>query len=555
MSSEEYTAGENGGHFIPEESREHLRKAFEDLKDAVTLEVFTRKGENDSYNKPTLAFCRELGEISDKIQVSEFDCDSDKAKERGVDRSPTVLLNPDQLDIRYLGAPLGEEARTFIETIMLLSIGENRLTDSSKEILGELSEKREIKIFVSPSCPYCPGQVSNAFRAAMFKPDLISVQCIETGENMDLAEKYQASSLPKTVINETFSQKGLYPEERFIVEMVMLKTAEELMNEGSLPGAQGKEQQTDAVKVDVVIVGGGPAGLTAAIYAERAGLSTVVLEKSVIGGQVALTPEVENYPGFKRVGGIQLMDLIGEQAREYGVVKEGEEAQEVKIGKDIEVFTDKTHYIARAIILATGATSKRLGVPGEDELFGRGVSVCASCDGWAYKGKDVVMIGGGSSALTEALHLHNMGVRVNLIHRRDSFRAEKHLQRGIEREEIPVYLNSVVTEFIGDDKGLTGVRIKNLKDDSEQVLEVDGAFVAIGWRPETSIAQMVGVKTDNWGYIEVDRHMRTNIPRVYACGDVIGGVQQIVTAVGEGSTAALSVFEDISNPYWKRDDE
>lgn len=546
MTAPEDYSADSGDWFIPEESRKHLEEAFADLKGDVAIEVFTRKGENDPYNDATIGFCRDLGRLSDKIAVTFHDCDSDHAKERDVTRSPTVVMQPDAVRLRYIGAPLGEEARTFIEAVMLLSFGESRLSDVSADLMKELDEERAVKVFVSPTCPYCPGQVSNAFRAAMHRPDLVSAECIETGENPDLAEKYSANALPKTIINETFEQRGLYPEERFVAELVALKAADDLQQ------AMAEPKDDNVKKVDVVIVGGGPAGLTAAIYAERAGLSSVVLEKGVVGGQVALTPEVENYPGFKKVGGIQLMDLIGEQAREYGLVKEGEEAREVKVGRDIEVFTDRTHYVARALILATGASSKRLGVPGEDELFGRGVSVCASCDGWAYKGKEVLMIGGGSSALTEALHLHNMGIGVTIVHRRDSFRAEKHLQQSVEREGIPVLWNTVVEEFIGDDNGLKTVRLKNIQDGTQTEVDVPGAFVAIGWRPETSIAQMLGVKTDDYGYIVADRHMRTNIPRIYACGDVIGGVQQIVTAVGEGSTAALSVFEDIANPYWKK---
>ncbi len=191
-------------------------------------------------------------------------------------------------------------------------------------------------------------------------------------------------------------------------------------------------------------------------------------------------------------------------------------------------------------------------MPGEGRLFGRGVSVCASCDGWAYKGKDVIMVGGGSTALTEALHLNNMDVNVTIVHRRDSFRAEKHLQNAVEKEGITVLWNTTVEEFIGDDQGLTSVKLRNVKDDTASELNVHGAFIAIGWDPNTSIPEEIGVTLDKWGYIKVDRTMRTNIPRIYACGDVIGGVQQIATAVGEGSTAALSVFEDTTNPYWKR---
>ncbi|SKA62970.1 FAD-dependent oxidoreductase [Desulfobaculum bizertense] len=554
MTSNEHSDNNSYDWFIPEESRDHLREAFEELQKPVYLELFTRNGDNDAYNEATVRFCRDLAVLSDKVVLAEYSTDSEQASKRGVDRSPCIVFNPDELHLTYIGAPLGQEARAFVEVILHLSAGDSGLSAVSREMMAELSEEREVKVFVSPTCPYCPGQMLNAFRAAIENPKLVSAICIETSENQDLALKYQASSLPKTVINETFTQKGLFPEERFIVELVNLRTAEELLREHDSEQPEAnvpKKKSTDAVQIDVVVIGAGPAGLAASIYTERAGLSSIVLEKNVIGGQVSLTPEVENYPGYKRVGGIELMDLMANHAREYSDIKVGEEVEEIKVGKDLEVFTNKTHYIARAVILATGATAKMLGVPGENDLFGRGVSVCASCDGWAYKGKSVIVVGGGSSALTEALHLHNMGVKVTLVHRRDAFRAEKHLQKNVEREGIQVLWNTVVEKFVGDDDGLKKVHFRNVAEDSEFDLDMDGAFIAIGWKPETPLAQQLGVKTNDWGYIDVDRHMRTNIPRVYACGDVIGGVQQIVTAVGEGATAALAVFEDISNPYWK----
>jgi len=398
-------------------------------------------------------------------------------------------------------------------------------------------------------------------RTAIERPDLISAECVETGENPELADKYDAQSVPLTVTNETFRQKGLLPEERFVLEMVYLKHAEQLLEEmqkndpdmvPEVAGLAMAEGLTPAGEFDVVVAGAGPAGLTAAIYAERSGLKTLVLEKGVVGGQVILTPEVENYPGFKTVGGVQLMEMIASQARDYCEIHEGEGLDEIKIGKKIEVITAKGRYLAKSLVLATGASAKLLGVPGEAQLFGRGVSVCASCDGWAYKGKQVIMVGGGNTALTEALHLKNMDVGVTLVHRRDEFRAEKHLQNGIKKAGIEVIWDCGVEEFLGDETGLKGVRLKNLKTGELSELKVDGAFLAIGWNPNTEIPQQVGVTLDQWGYIKVDRNMRTNIPRIYACGDVIGGVQQIATAVGEGSTAALAVFEDISNPYWTK---
>lgn len=539
------------GWFLPEDSRKYLAKLFLDLKDPVRFEVFTRDGVNDPYNQAMTRFVTDLGRLSDKILAEFFTIPSDQATRRQVERSPTLLMAPDVYRIRYTGSPLGEEARTFIEAILLASVGQSGLSKASRDLLAHLDEPREVRVFVNPECPYCPGQAAHAIKAAIQRPDLVSAEIVETNENVDLAQKYKASALPHTVINENLTQRGLYPEERFVAELVTLKEAGQLLAEraGHDPAATGDQ---DEVRVDLVIVGAGPAGITAGIYAERSGLATVIIEKGMIGGQVALTPEVENYPGFRNVGGIKLMELMAEHARQYCTINEGEEIREIKVGRDIEVLSSRAHYRCKALILATGAQSKFLGAPGEQHFYGRGVSVCASCDGWAYKGKEVVMVGGGDSALTEALHLHNIGVTVTLVHRRDSFRAQKRLQDNVERAGVKVIWDSVVEEFLGDEETLTGVRLKNVKTGKTTDLAVNGAFIAIGWKPNTELAEQIGVKLDEYGYIAADRHMRTNIPRIYAAGDVTGGFQQIVTAVGAGATAALSVFEDIANPYWKK---
>jgi len=538
--------------FLPKDSREYLQKLFKDLAGPVRLELFTRAGTNDPYNEAMTRFVTDLGRLSDRIEPAFFPVPSEQAARRQVERSPTLLLNPDTYRIRYTGSPLGEEARTFIEAITLVSAGRSGLSQASRDLLAHLDGKRAVRVFVNPDCPYCPGQAAHAIKAAIERPDLVTAEIVETNENVDLAQQYKASALPHTVINEDLTQRGLYPEERFVVELVALKQADELLAEHQEAGEQPPVPGQDAVRVDLVVVGAGPAGITAGIYAERSGLKTVIIEKGMVGGQVALTPEVENYPGFRNVGGIKLMEMMAEHARQYCTINEGEEIQELKVGKDIEVISSRARYLCKALILATGAQSKFLGAPGEKHFYGRGVSVCASCDGWAYKGKEVVMVGGGDSALTEALHLHNIGVKVTLVHRRGEFRAQKRLQDNVEQAGIQVIWNSVVEEFLGQADQLTGVRLKDMQTGETRDLAVSGAFIAIGWKPNVDLAEQLGVKLDERGYIEVDRHMRTNIPRIYAAGDVTGGFQQIVTAVGSGATAAISVFEDISNPYWKK---
>jgi len=525
--------------FIPKDARDMLIERFKELKEKVTLEVFTTQGENDPYNELAVKFTTDLGKLTDKIDVTLNSIGDEKSKHYNVTRSPTLLINPEQYKIRYTGAPAGEEGQSFIETIMSVAQRESGLSKASKDILSKLREKRHVQIFVTPTCPYCPLQVINAFKAAIEMPDLISSECVESSENSDLAKKYDVGSVPQTVINGQVISLGLEPEERFISELVTLESAEEWA-----PSVDKK-----AVEVDLIIVGAGPAGLTAGIYAKRSGLHAIVLEKDTVGGQVSVTPLVENYPGFQNIAGKKLMDIISAHARNYVHVREGEEVKEIKVGKKIEAITPRSHYMGKALILATGAAYRKLNVPGEAKFYGHGVSYCATCDGYLFKNEDVIVVGGGNSALTDALYLKSLDANVKIIHRSDKFRAEKHLQESVNRENIPIIWNSVVEEIMGEDN-ITGVKLKDTKDGTIREIKTDGVFVAIGQIPNIQIASEIGVKLSDSGFIEVDRGGRTNFPRIYAAGDVTGGVRQIVTAVSEGATAALSAFEDISTPYW-----
>lgn len=549
--------------FLPEDVRKQLLKTFEGLKATVTLEVFTQPGVNDEFSDYMVKFCTDLARLTDKIQVKGFEIPSARAGELGVTASPTMCINPDEYHIRFLGAPLGEEGKAFITAVVLVSLGMHGLSEVSLPILEELKEERLAQVFVSPTCPYCPGQTMSAIKCAIAKPGLVKAECVEMNENPDLTEKFNVGSVPHTIFNDgAHDALGLMPEERFVVEMVYLKSAEDLLADGTLPGAEDKKVPSqygtiEPGEVDLVIIGAGPAGLTAGIYAVRAGLKTVVLEKGIVGGQVALTPVVENYPGFTTVPGKQLMDIMSEHSREYVPVHEGEGVESVAMGDmqagdPITITTNRGVYSTKAIILCTGAAYRQLGAPGETQYFGRGINYCASCDGYLYKGKSVAIIGGGNTALTDALHLKNLGVNVTIIHRRDEFRAQKPLQDSVTHEKIPILWNTVVEEILGDDRRVSSLKLRNIKDDTVTDLPVDGAFVAIGQVAATDLAKELGVTLKEDGFVEVDPQMRTNVPRIYAAGDLTGGLQQIVTAIGEGSIAAMSAFEDISHPYWKK---
>jgi thioredoxin reductase (NADPH) len=545
---------------ITEDIKKILRDAFKDLKDEVVIEVFTKEGINDAFNNAVKELLNVLGELSPRIKPFFYTIGDQKSKERNVLRSPTLLIAPDKYKIRFTGAPVGEEGRSLIMTILMASTGSAIISDKSIKRLMKLKDPREIEVYVSPLCPYCPVQVGYAVSSAIVKKDLVSVEIIEIYENRDIAEQLGIVSVPQTYINDILTAPGVQTEEQFISSLLNPETpAEGVMYEfteipvGGESNSEGAGITSEPIKKDIVIIGGGPAGLTAAIYAERAGLKTLVIERTALGGQVAITPVVENYPGFARIPGKTLVDLLAQHAAQYSELHVGEDVKDVVKKEDgFHVKTNRATYIAKALIIATGASNKRLNVPGEKRFYGRGVSYCAECDGYLFKdGRKVVVVGGGNTALTFALYLHSLGARVTVIHRRDRFRAEARLQESLKKEGIPVLWNSEVVEIIGE-KVVKAVRIKNNIDGSINEIEVDGVFIAIGYEPNNRIANMLGLKLDEQGYIVVDSHMRTSMPYVYAAGDVTGGVKQIVVAVSQGSIAALSAFEDITSPYWMK---
>ncbi len=357
-------------------------------------------------------------------------------------------------------------------------------------------------------------------------------------ENRDLAEKYGAMSVPKTFVGEVNTSHGLEPEEYFFENLVLGRKADYVM-------PAGREGVTD---YDMVILGGGPAGLTAAVYAERSGLRSIVFEKANVGGQIAITPVVENYPGFPSIAGKNLVELMAKQAMEYAPVLQGLGVDVIK-PKDEGGFSIETKagtYNAKVVIIAAGAAHRKLGAPGEERLQGRGVSYCSTCDGYLFKdGKNVIVVGGGNSALTDALYLDSIGAHVTVVHRRDTFRAEDRLQQSLFQRNIPVLFNSRVTEVLGKNV-VQSVTIEDVNSGSTRSMQADGVFVSIGYEPNIGIAKELGLELTADGYIKVDEGMRTSLPGVYAAGDITGGVKQITVAVAQGSVAAISAFEDLT---------
>ena len=290
---------------------------------------------------------------------------------------------------------------------------------------------------------------------------------------------------------------------------------------------------------DMIVVGGGPGGYTAALYAARAGLSTLVLEKLSAGGQMALTEEIDNYPGFEDgIDGFTLAEKMQQQAERFGAKSEYAQVERMDLTSSPKVLeTSEGTFYAKTVVLATGANPRELGLPNEAALTGRGVAYCAACDGMRYKGKTVVVVGGGNSAAADAILLSRIAKKVILVHRRDTLRATKvYHQPLMEAENMEFHWNSVVTELLQEDK-LTGVKLKDVHTGEETVLSCDGLFISVGRKPATELMEGQ-LELERSGYIVADETTKTNLPGVYAVGDVrTKPLRQVVTAVADGATA------------------
>jgi thioredoxin reductase (NADPH) len=304
---------------------------------------------------------------------------------------------------------------------------------------------------------------------------------------------------------------------------------------------------------ELAIVGAGPAGYSAGIYAVRAGIRTVLFDKGDGGGLAAIAPNIENYAGFPSITGMDLMEKMKDHAKRYVDIHLYEEVESIEIKKTDNTFLLKTSeekaYSVGAVLLATGTEHRKLDGKGSKEFEGRGVSYCATCDGFFFKDKNVGVVGGGNSALIEAIYLKQIGCNhVYLIHRRDQLRAEEAYEHDAKKAGVEFLLNKVIREIKGNEK-VESIVLEDTKTSETSTVDVDGIFVSIGVIPQNEIAKKLGVDIDEYGYIKVDKQMRTNVKGVYAAGDIAGGLRQIITAAAEGAIAALTSTEALGKQY------
>ena len=472
---------------------QQLKATFDQLPNEIPLYLFTAKGHEDVFTHANREVIRAFRQLTDKIILREHDIEHELAKKWNVTHSPTLVIAPEKYQIHWLGAPMGEEARTFLEVMILIGLGKSQLSDQALKVIQKIDSDRHIKIFVSPTCPYCPQQAINAVKAAVEMPDKISLQIIDIQSEPELADQYSAQSVPQAYANDVLIGQGAQPEEVFISSLEKLEAQTIFI----------PDSDAELVETDLLIVGGGPAGLTAGIYAVRSGLRTAIVERDALGGQVATTPIVENYPGFTSVGGKSLVDIMVSHALQYVQIFQGEAVVDIQTGPPFTVKTNRRQFNTKTVLLATGANHRHLNIPGEKRLAGRGVSYCSTCDGPLFKNKKVIMVGGGNSAVTEALHLFHMGIDVTLIHRRDELRAQDFLAQQLFDNDIPVLWDTEVKEIRGEER-VTEVLLVNNKTNEKTEFKTDGVFIAIGYEPAVELAEKFGLEINADGYIQQD---------------------------------------------------
>lgn len=300
---------------------------------------------------------------------------------------------------------------------------------------------------------------------------------------------------------------------------------------------------------DVIVIGAGPAGMTAALYASRSNLSVLMIERGAPGGQMNNTAEIENYPGFESIMGPELSMKMYQNVEKFGTKNEYGIVQDVvDHGSYKEVITEENSYKGKSVIIATGCVHRKLGAPGEEEYAGRGVSYCAVCDGAFFRNKKLIVVGGGDSAVEEAIYLTQFASEVVIVHRRDELRAQKIIQdRAFANEKISFVWDSVVEEIKGNDMVVTGVNIRNIKSDEVHEVAADGVFIYVGLEPLSAPFTKLGI-LDEAGWLLTDGNMRTAVPGVFAIGDGRAkDLRQITTAVGEGGIAGQQVFQYLEN--------
>ncbi|UCD04688.1 MAG: FAD-dependent oxidoreductase [candidate division WOR-3 bacterium] len=536
-------------NLMDEKTRKELKRVLGKLPGRVEILYFTQENACPACRDQQRVL-EEVASHSDKIELKIFDFvrDGKMVAEYRIDKIPaTVILAKKDQGIRFYGMTAGYEFQSLVETIIMVSVGKSGLSPEFEEMIRQIDTPVHIEVMTTLTCPYCPRAVHAAMQLALVNEN-IKADMVESAEFPQLAQRYQVTSTPKTIINETHSFVGALPADRLYLEVLKAVNPEEYKRiEQAIREAHGHRHVRKAEpenEYDVIIVGGGTAAMSAAIYTARKSLDVLLIAKD-LGGQINYTALVENYLGLPNIGGKEMVEQFVMHMEQFPIA-EALGVAVVKIESKDKRFTviteDKKKYTAKSIIFCAGKQYRKLGVPGEDRFMGRGVAFCATCDAPLYKGKKVAVVGGGNSAFTSARDLLNFATEVHLIHRRDTFRADSELVKEVRSaKHVKVHTNTVVREILGEEK-LTGIRLQSVNGEQREDLPVDGVFLEIGLVPNTKpVKELVNLSKN--GEILTTRESKTSLPGFFAAGDATDlPEKQIIIAAGEGAKAALTAY-------------
>lgn len=494
-----------------------------------------------------------IAKLSDKVSLEVHQLDSKQAVSYGIDKVPaTVVRGDDDYGLRFYGLTGGYEFDSLFETIHMVSHGPSALEPGIQAMARMFTQPLHLEIMVTLSCPYCPRMVHLAHQLALANPQ-IRADMVDAAEFPQLISRYDIHGTPLTIINGKRGFEGALEPQQAILEIfrefdpAAYERLEAKMREAE--GLRKVDELNADVLYDVIVIGAGPAGLTAAIYAERKGLHTALIGTEA-GGQLNDTAIIENYPGLIQVGGSELSRAMRHHLENYPIaVRLHSKVMRIeKAGEEFLVHgEDNQHYRGRAVIYCAGKRYRRLDVPGEERFTGRGIAWCATCDAPLYQDKRVAVVGGGNSAFTAVRDLLRYASKIHIIHVHDSFKADPILVDEVRQagQKVQFHLGAQVREFLGKEK-LEGVRLVSGEGEPLEDLAVDGVFLEIGLEPNSAaVAQLV--ELNDRKEVSVDRNQATAIPGLFAAGDVTDEPEkQIIVAAGAGAKAALAADRYLS---------
>ena len=534
---------------IDEATKLELQSILTVLTTPISLLFFTQKNACPECIQQQ-KLLKELDSLSDKfnLEIYDFVLNRDKARKYKIDKIPaTVVVGKKDYGIRFYGLTVGYEFTSLLEAIVMVSTGESGLKPQFEILVSNINEPVHIQVMVTLTCPYCQQMVHVANQFALVN-DNIRADMVEASQFPQLVQRYDVTGVPKTIINEVHSFEGALPVEAVYLEILKAANPEEYSRiEQMIREAQRirkVKRAEEGQEYEVVIVGGGPAAMSAAIYASRKGLA-VALITNKLGGQLTYTASIENYLGLPKISGTDMTELFRNHLEEY-LIAEALGTNVVEVEKDDSGFIvstdDDRRFRARSVIYCAGKEYRRLGVPGEERFLGRGISFCATCDAPLYRSKQVAVVGGGNSAFTAARDLLNFASEINLIHRREEFKADAKLIREVRNaSNVVFHAPMLVRGFLGKDR-LTGVRLESVDGKDRYDLKIDGVFLEIGLTPNSSALKNL-IQLNEWGEVPINRDQSTTIQGLFAAGDVTDVMEkQISIAVGQGALAALSAY-------------